>query len=59
MPSVGILEECCLGFDLMQERNVSTWTALVCGAAEALSLLKMMQEAGVRPNEMMPVRVRG
>lgn len=45
-------------FVLMQERNVSTWTALICGAAqqgfcqEVLSLFKMMQEAGVRPNEM-------
>ena len=55
----GFLKNAVWVFDLMQEKNVSTWTALICGAAEALSLFKMMQEAGVRPNEMMPVRVRG
>ncbi|KAF2325485.1 hypothetical protein GH714_029459 [Hevea brasiliensis] len=45
-------------FDLMQERNVMSWTALICGAAqhgfsqEALILFKMMQKTNVRPNEL-------
>ncbi|CAK7335945.1 unnamed protein product [Dovyalis caffra] len=49
----GFLKNAVWVFDLMQERNVSNWTALICGfCQEALSLFKMMQEAGVRPNEM-------
>ncbi|KAG8654248.1 pentatricopeptide repeat-containing protein At1g33350 [Manihot esculenta] len=45
-------------FDLMPERNVMSWTALICGASqngfsqEALILFKMMQETNVRPNEL-------
>lgn len=44
-------------FDLMPERNVITWTALICGSAQhgyskqALSLFELMQQMGVRPNE--------
>lgn len=45
-------------FELMPERNVVTWTALICGSAqngfskEALTLFETMQTAGVRPNEL-------
>lgn len=45
-------------FDLMQERNVMTWTLLICGMAqlgygtEALSLFETMQKERVRPNEV-------
>ncbi|XP_050368843.1 pentatricopeptide repeat-containing protein At5g66520-like [Argentina anserina] len=44
-------------FELMQEKNVMTWTALICGSAqngsneEALCLFARMQNAGVRPNQ--------
>ncbi|XP_024200021.1 pentatricopeptide repeat-containing protein At2g01510, mitochondrial [Rosa chinensis] len=45
-------------FELMQEKNVMAWTALICGSAqhgyskEALCLFEMMQNSGVRPNEL-------
>ncbi|GAV80092.1 PPR domain-containing protein/PPR_2 domain-containing protein [Cephalotus follicularis] len=54
----GYFRNACQVFDLMREKNVKTWTALICGSAqrgyseETLSLFDMMQKAGVRPNEM-------
>ncbi|XVF82993.1 hypothetical protein PTKIN_Ptkin16aG0097100 [Pterospermum kingtungense] len=54
----GLLKLACRVFNLMRERNVMTWTALICGTAqhgysdEALSFFEAMQEMGVRPNEM-------
>jgi pentatricopeptide repeat protein len=54
----GFMKNACWVFELMPERNVMTWTALICGSAqhgctkEALSLFEMMQKAGVRPNEL-------
>eukprot|EP00257_Ricinus_communis_P001627 XP_002512033.2 pentatricopeptide repeat-containing protein At5g66520 [Ricinus communis] len=54
----GYLKNAIRVFDLMKERNVMTWTALICGAAqhgyseETLSLFNMMQEAKIRPNEL-------
>ncbi|XP_024172584.1 pentatricopeptide repeat-containing protein At5g66520 [Rosa chinensis] len=45
-------------FELMQEKNVMAWTALICGSAqhgyskEALCLFETMHKAGVRPNEL-------
>ncbi|OMO77671.1 hypothetical protein COLO4_25038 [Corchorus olitorius] len=54
----GLLLFACRVFKLMEQRNVRTWTALICGAAqhgysdEALSLFEAMQQMGVRPNEM-------
>ncbi|KAJ4824064.1 hypothetical protein Tsubulata_000908 [Turnera subulata] len=53
----GFLKNACRLFDLMPERNVMTWTALICGAAqhgysqEALTFFNLMQEFGVKPNE--------
>ncbi|KAK7856430.1 pentatricopeptide repeat-containing protein [Quercus suber] len=54
----GFMKTACRIFGLMQERNVVSWTALICGSAqhgyskEVLSLFEMMQKAGVRPNEL-------
>ncbi|XP_065860623.1 pentatricopeptide repeat-containing protein At1g33350-like [Euphorbia lathyris] len=54
----GYLKNARQVFDLMQEKNVVTWTAVICGMAqhgfsqEALTLFKMMEEANVRPNEL-------
>ncbi|XP_050235613.1 pentatricopeptide repeat-containing protein At5g66520-like [Mercurialis annua] len=54
----GYLKNAVQVFDLMKERNVMTWTAVICGAAqhgfsqEALTLFKMMEETKVRPNEL-------
>ncbi|KAK9267956.1 hypothetical protein L1049_010393 [Liquidambar formosana] len=54
----GFLKNACRVFEMMQEKNVMSWTALICGSSqhgygrEALSLFQMMQKAGVRPNEM-------
>ncbi|XP_010519090.1 PREDICTED: pentatricopeptide repeat-containing protein At5g66520-like [Tarenaya hassleriana] len=45
-------------FDFMQEKNVVTWTALICGSAlhsdarKTLALFEEMQVSGVRPNEL-------
>ena len=45
-------------FELIRERNVMSWTTLICGAArhgyseEAFSLFELMQKEGVRPNEL-------
>ncbi|KAL5578017.1 hypothetical protein UlMin_019716 [Ulmus minor] len=54
----GSLKNACQVFELMPERNVMSWTSLICGMAqhgysmEALSLFEMMQKDGVRPNEL-------
>ncbi|XP_031282694.1 pentatricopeptide repeat-containing protein At5g66520-like [Pistacia vera] len=54
----GFLNYAIMVFELMKERNVMAWTALICGSAqhgfgkEALCLFEMMQKNGVRPNEM-------
>lgn len=54
----GFLKSACQVFQLMQERNVMSWTALICGSAqhgfseETLSLFEMMQKDGVTPNEL-------
>ncbi|XVE68745.1 hypothetical protein DITRI_Ditri09bG0094200 [Diplodiscus trichospermus] len=54
----GSLKFACIVFKLMQQRNVMTWTALICGCSqhgygdEALSFFEAMQETGVKPNEM-------
>ncbi|GAA0161426.1 hypothetical protein LIER_39227 [Lithospermum erythrorhizon] len=55
---VGCLRNACLVFDMMEVKNVVTWTALICGAAqhgfgkEALLLFDRMVESGVNPNEL-------
>lgn len=54
----GLLKYAFLVFELMKERNVMSWTALICGSAqhgdskETLLLFEMMQQTGVKPNEM-------
>ncbi|KAL4614345.1 hypothetical protein ACB092_07G047700 [Castanea dentata] len=54
----GFVKTACRVFGLMQERNVVSWTALICGSAqhgyskEVLSLFEVMQKSGVRPNEL-------
>ena len=46
----GLLKFACLVFNLMQQRNVMTWTALICGSAqhgysgETLPFFEAMQE---------------
>ncbi|XP_060212752.1 pentatricopeptide repeat-containing protein At5g66520-like [Lycium barbarum] len=53
----GFLNFASLVFDMMNDRNVVTWTALICGAAkhgygnEALEIFKKMRQGGVVPNE--------
>ncbi|KGN49540.1 pentatricopeptide repeat-containing protein At5g66520 [Cucumis sativus] len=53
----GFLKYACQIFNLMSERNVRTWTALICGLAhhgcckEALVLFETMRHEGVEPNE--------
>lgn len=45
-------------FGIMKEHNVITWTSLICGSArhghseEALVLFEIMQQMGIKPNEM-------
>lgn len=45
-------------FALMQERNVISWTSLICGFAQhgysevALAIFEKMQLAGIKPNEL-------
>ncbi|OIW13437.1 hypothetical protein TanjilG_05327 [Lupinus angustifolius] len=45
-------------FEMMSERDVKSWTALICGAAkhgfseEALVLFEKMLVSGVKPNEL-------
>ncbi|XP_059654088.1 pentatricopeptide repeat-containing protein At5g66520-like [Cornus florida] len=54
----GLLNNACQVFDMMQDRNVVTWTALICGSAQhgygnkALTIFEIMKEMGVRPNEL-------
>ncbi|XP_031130291.1 pentatricopeptide repeat-containing protein At5g66520-like [Ipomoea triloba] len=54
----GFLKNACVVFDMMRDRNVVAWTALICGAVqhgngnEALAIFEKMKEAGVRPNEL-------
>ncbi|KAL7241605.1 hypothetical protein ACSBR1_014243 [Camellia fascicularis] len=54
----GILKNASWVFDMMQDRNVKSWTVLICGSAqhdygkEALFMFEMMKEVGVRPNEL-------
>ncbi|XP_021901536.1 pentatricopeptide repeat-containing protein At5g66520-like [Carica papaya] len=54
----GFLKYACRVFELMPEKNVMTWTALICGSAqhgysqEALSFFEMMQKMEIHPNEM-------
>lgn len=54
----GFLKYASQVFELMKEKNVMCWTALICGAAkhgygkEVLSLFEMMRKTGVNPNEM-------
>ncbi|KAI8000490.1 Pentatricopeptide repeat-containing protein [Camellia lanceoleosa] len=54
----GILKIASWVFDMMQDRNVKSWTILICGSAqhdygkEALFMFEMMKDVGVRPNEL-------
>lgn len=54
----GFLKTAYRVFQLMKERNVMSWTALICGSAqhgysqETLSLFEVMQKEGVTPNEL-------
>ncbi|XP_042519816.1 pentatricopeptide repeat-containing protein At5g66520-like [Macadamia integrifolia] len=54
----GFLKSSYLIFERMQERNVLSWSAMICGLAhngcaeEALSMFEKMKEAGIRPNEI-------
>ncbi|KAL7210971.1 hypothetical protein ACSBR2_013954 [Camellia fascicularis] len=47
-------------FDMMQDRNVKSWTVLICGSAqhdygkEALFMFEMIKEVGVRPVTLVP-----
>ncbi|XP_038877521.1 pentatricopeptide repeat-containing protein At5g66520-like [Benincasa hispida] len=54
----GFLKYACQIFHFMSEKNVRTWTALICGMAqhgygkEALLLFETMRREGVEPNEL-------
>lgn len=54
----GVLRNAAMVFELMTEKDVMSWTLLICGAAqcgfnkEALVVFEKMQEAGVKPNEL-------
>ncbi|PKI58358.1 hypothetical protein CRG98_021233 [Punica granatum] len=54
----GLLKYALRLFNLMEERNVMTWTAMICGSAqnghgmEAIALFEMMRNTGMQPNEM-------
>ncbi|XAR48164.1 hypothetical protein NMG60_11030896 [Bertholletia excelsa] len=54
----GCLRNACWVFDLMQDRDVMSWTVVICGSAqhgfgkEALEIFERMKETGVRPNEL-------
>lgn len=54
----GDLKNAYLIFDMMQDRNVISWTALICGAAqhghgnEAMAIFNEMVRTGVKPNEL-------
>ncbi|KAG7034823.1 Pentatricopeptide repeat-containing protein, partial [Cucurbita argyrosperma subsp. argyrosperma] len=55
---IGITPDQMAVFHLMSEKNVRTWTALICGLAqhgyckEALDLFEMMRNECVEPNEL-------
>lgn len=52
----GSMEESLLVFNKLEERNIVSWNALICGYAqngrgqEAISFLKRMQRSGCKPN---------
>lgn len=54
----GVLKLASQVFELMQERNVISWTSLICGFAqhgyseEALDIFEKMQLVGIKPNEL-------
>lgn len=54
----GFLKNACLVFDMMKDKNVVAWTALICGSAqhgygqEALLIFEKMKKVGVEPNEL-------
>ncbi|KAK7337625.1 hypothetical protein VNO77_18208 [Canavalia gladiata] len=54
----GVLRNAAMVFELMAERDVRTWSMLICGAVqwgfseEALAVFEKMQVAGVKPNEV-------
>ncbi|CAL9049524.1 unnamed protein product [Musa banksii] len=54
----GELDEALSIFEMISERNVAVWTAMIAGLAvhglgrEALDLFKEMEEAGVKPNHI-------
>ncbi|KAK4803063.1 hypothetical protein SAY86_001266 [Trapa natans] len=54
----GLMKYALKLFKLMEERNLLTWTALICGSAqnghskEALALFEVMRKTGLQPNEM-------
>lgn len=54
----GFLKFASQVFALMEDRNVMSWTSLICGLAqhghseEALATFEKMQLAGVKPNEL-------
>ncbi|KAL3523192.1 hypothetical protein ACH5RR_016026 [Cinchona calisaya] len=54
----GHLKSACLVFDMMTDRNVVVWTALICGFAQhgcvedVRLIFQRMTECGVRPNEL-------
>ncbi|XP_010260794.1 PREDICTED: pentatricopeptide repeat-containing protein At5g66520-like [Nelumbo nucifera] len=54
----GFLKNACRIFVKMPEKNVLSWSAMICGLAqhgygeEALSLFEEMKAAGIKPNEI-------
>ncbi|KAL2524696.1 Pentatricopeptide repeat-containing protein [Abeliophyllum distichum] len=54
----GLLKNACLVFDMMKDKNVVAWTALICGSAqhgygqEALVIFEKMKKVDVEPNEL-------
>ncbi|KAI4301628.1 hypothetical protein L6164_034888 [Bauhinia variegata] len=54
----GFLRNASQVFELMQKRNILTWTALICGSAQhgyiehALAIFEKMRVEGIKPNEL-------
>ncbi|OVA01558.1 Pentatricopeptide repeat [Macleaya cordata] len=54
----GFLKGASQIFERMKERNVMSWSVMICGLAnhgygeEALSIFEKMEEAGIKPNEI-------
>ncbi|KAL5714765.1 hypothetical protein ACHQM5_016679 [Ranunculus cassubicifolius] len=54
----GLLKSAIRVFERLEEKNVQTWSAVICGLAqhgygrEALVMFEKMKEEGVRPNEI-------